>query len=58
MANWIKKAIQNKGGLHRSLGITQGTKIPTSKINKAAKSSNPKVKKEAILAKTLKGFKK
>lgn len=52
-ANWIAKATANKGGLHRSLGVPAGTKIPAKAINKAARSNNPTVAKQASLAKTL-----
>jgi hypothetical protein len=50
---WIKKATANKGGLHRSLGVPEGQKIPAGKLAKAANSSNPRVRKQAALAKTL-----
>ena len=53
MANWIAKATKNKGGLHRSLGVPKGKKIPAKKMAKAVKSKNPKVRKQAALAKTL-----
>lgn len=56
--NWIAGAVKNKGGLHRSLGVPQGVKIPGSKIKKAEHSKNPKVAKQARLAETLKGLKK
>jgi hypothetical protein len=56
MANWIKKATSNKGGLHRSLHVPEGQKIPAAKIAKAAHSQNPRVRKQANLAKTLKGM--
>jgi len=56
--NWIKEATKNKGALHRSLGVPEGTKIPMSKIKKAEKSSDPKLAKRARLAETLRGFKK
>lgn len=49
---------KNKGALHRKLGVPAGQKIPAKKLAAAAKSSNPKERKEAALAKTLKGFKK
>ena len=55
--NWIAKAPSNKGGLHRSLNIPEGQKIPAAKIAAAAKQPD-KVGKEARLAKTLKSFKK
>lgn len=54
---WIKSAIQNKGGLHRSLGVPQGQKIPKAKIEAAAKRGG-KVGKQARLAKTLGRMKK
>jgi hypothetical protein len=54
--NWIAGAVKNKGGLHRSLGVPEGQKIPPAKIAAATKSSNPKVRKQANLAETLKGF--
>ena len=50
---WIAKATENKGGLHRSLGVPEGEKIPAKKLAKAEHSKNPKVKKQAALAKTL-----
>ena len=53
MANWIKEATKNKGGLHRSLGIPEGKTIPAKAINKATHSTNPLVVKQANLAKTL-----
>lgn len=56
--NWIAKATQNKGALHRALGVPTGTKIPVKKLAKASHSSSPTLRKEASLAKTLKGFKK
>lgn len=57
MANWIAKATKNKGGLHKSLGISPGKKIPSKDL--AVKTSDStKVKKEKNLAKTLKGFKR
>jgi hypothetical protein len=53
--NWIAGAVKNKGGLHRSLGVPEGQKIPSSKIEAAAKQKG-KVGKQARLAKTLKGL--
>lgn len=53
MANWIKKAIKRPGQLHKDLGVPQGEKIPASKLQAALNSSNPKVRRRAILAKTL-----
>ena len=57
-----KKFIQDmhmkKGALHKSLHVKEGEKIPESKIKKAEHSKNPTLKKRAVLAETLKGFKK
>lgn len=58
MANWIQGAVKHKGALHKELHVPQGEKIPTNKLNKAAHSSNPILKKRAILAETLSKFKK
>jgi hypothetical protein len=56
--NWIAGAIGKPGALHKMLGVKAGQKIPASKLNKAAHSSNPLERRRASLAKTLKGFKK
>jgi hypothetical protein len=56
--NWIAEATKNKGGLHRSLGIEEGKRIPEKKIQKAEHSKNPKIAKQARLAETLKGLRK
>lgn len=53
--HWIADAVKNKGGLHRSLGIPEGKKIPASTLNAAAKKGG-KIGEQARLAKTLKGF--
>lgn len=52
--NWIAGATENRGGLHRSLGVPEGKKISTKKLEKAEHSDNPKVRKQAQLAETLK----
>ena len=55
---WIKKAIgENKGALHRHLGVPEGEKIPEDKLRGALHSGDPKIRKEANLAVTLKGIK-
>jgi hypothetical protein len=54
--DWMKKAGANRGGLHRSLGIPEGQKIPVSRIKSAEHSSNPKERKEATLAETYKKY--
>lgn len=56
--NWIAEATKNKGGLHRSLGIPEGKKIPEKKLKTAEHSKNPKIAKQAQLAETLKGLRK
>lgn len=57
--NWIAGALpkSSKGKLHKKLGIKAGTKIPESKLKKAEKSKNPTLKKEAVLAQTLRNMK-
>jgi hypothetical protein len=55
--NWIADATKNKNGLHRSLGVPEGKKIPDSKIRAAAKKGGT-VGKQARLAETLKGLRK
>ena len=55
---WISKMGMKKGALHRELGVPEGKKIPAKKLKKAEHSKNPTQKKRAILAETLKGFKK
>lgn len=54
MSNWIQGAIKHPGALHKSLGVPQGEKIPESKLNAAMHSSDPKTRRRAALAKTLK----
>lgn len=56
--DWISKATKNKGALRTALKIKKGKTISATKLASAIKSSNPKLKRQAILAKTLRGFKK
>lgn len=51
---WIQEAIKSPGKLHRELHIKEGSKIPSKKLEKAADSKDPVIRKRAILAKTLK----
>jgi hypothetical protein len=52
---WIQEAVsKHPGKLHKALGIAEGKKIPEKKLEKASHSKNPKLKKEAVLAETLK----
>lgn len=54
---WIKKAIGgNHGALHRHLGVKEGEKIPEDKLRAALHSGDAKIRKEAQLARTLKGI--
>ncbi|MGE4118954.1 MAG: hypothetical protein AB7F29_13860 [Candidatus Nitrosocosmicus sp.] len=53
-SNWIQKANIKKGALSKKLGVPEDKNIPMAKLDKAAKSSNPKTRKQAVLAKTFK----
>ena len=57
MGKWIDGAIKNKGALHRELKVPADKKIPEKKLEKAAHSKNPTLKRRAILAETLRSFK-
>lgn len=52
-SNWIQRIGMKKGSLHKDLNVPLDKKIPKKKLDKAAKSSNPTLKKRAVLAKTL-----
>ena len=54
---WIAGAIKKPGALHKALKVPEGKKIPEKKLAKAEKAPG-KLGKEALLAETLKGFKK
>lgn len=56
--NWIKGAIKHPGALHRELHVPLGEKIPEKKLAKAAKSTNPRLRKQVNLARTLSGLRK
>ena len=47
----------HKGGLHRALGIAEGEKIPMAKIEAAAHSDNGHLKKMAVMARSMHGWK-
>lgn len=53
---WIQKAVpkSHKGALHKELHVPEGEKIPAKKLKKAEHSNNPKLRKRAELAETLK----
>jgi hypothetical protein len=50
--HWMEKI--HKGGLHKSLGIAEGKKIPQKRIVKAEHSHNQLERKQAKLAETFK----
>ncbi len=58
---FIQKALSksgSKGKLHRELGVPEGKKIPEKKMEKALHSDNPKMRKQAVFARTLRGLRK
>lgn len=48
----------SKGKLHRELGVPVGQKIPAARLAQAEKSKNPTVRRDAVRAKTMEGWKK
>jgi hypothetical protein len=46
----------NKGGLHRALGVKEGTPIPADKLSGALKSKNPHMRKMAQFAQNTKSW--
>lgn len=46
-----------KGKLHRELGVSEDKKIPADRLAKAAHSSDPEIKRDAIRAETMKKWK-
>jgi hypothetical protein len=56
--NWIQGTHMKKGALHKELNVKPGEKIPQSKLTKALHSTNPKMRKQANLARTLSGLRK
>ena len=56
--HWIQKAIRHPGALHKKLGVPEGHKIPEKKLMRAEHSANPKTRRQARLAETLKGLHK
>lgn len=53
---WIQGAIKHPGALRKTLGVKKGEKIAAAKLKKAEDSKNPKTRKRAALAETLKGM--
>ena len=54
---WIQEAIKKPGALRSQLGVKEGEKIPTKKLQKAAKAGG-KLGQRARLAITLKKLRK
>lgn len=44
----------SRGKLHRELGIPEGKKIPAKRLEKAERSKNPEIRRDAIRAETMK----
>ena len=55
---WIQEMHMKKNALHKELGVKKGAKIPEKKLEKAEHSKNPKERKRAVLAETLKHLRK
>ena len=53
---WISGAIKHPGALHRALGVPEGQKIPAGRMAEARNSKNPRIRRMASLARTLRGF--
>jgi hypothetical protein len=51
---WISGAIKRPGALRKKLKVKESEKIPEAKLEKAEKSKNPRLRKETVLAETLK----
>ena len=52
--DWIEGAIKRPGDLRRKLKVPPGKKITAAQLRKASKSKNPRTRRQANLAKTLK----
>ncbi len=55
--DWIAGAVKHKGALHKELGVPAGKKIPSKKLDAAAKKPGV-LGRRARLAKTLSKLKK
>ena len=52
--NFIAGMHMKKGALHKQLHVPKGERIPEAKLEMAEHSKNPKLRKRAVLAETLK----
>lgn len=50
--DWMQDVTIKKGALHKSLGIPKGERIPEHRLEKAAHSKSPLLRKRANLAMT------
>ena len=50
---WIQGMHMDRGGLHKSLGVPAGKRIPAKMLDAAKNSKNPKTRRQANLAATL-----
>jgi hypothetical protein len=57
---WMQNAVKpsHRGLLREKLHVPEGKNISMSKLDKAAHSKNPTLKKEAVLAETFRKFSK
>jgi len=53
---WVQKAIKKPGALRASLGVKEGQKIPAARLEAATHSDNPKTRRRAVLAKTMRSW--
>lgn len=54
--NFIADAIKHPGALRKSLHVKNGENIPQEKLERAEHSKNPKLRKRAVLAETLRNL--
>lgn len=50
--DWMRNAVKKPGALHKALHVPSDKTISESKLNKAAHSKSPLMRKRANLAKT------
>ena len=57
---WITGALKNhkRGSLHRAAHVPMGETIPLSELEHLAHSRNARTRKRAVLARTLRGFRR
>jgi hypothetical protein len=52
----MRQAIKHVGGIHKALGVHPSQPIPAGKLNQAAASTSPDLRKKAQIVKTLSGM--